>query len=44
VCLDRAVECRVCRALNAADDLARDCDLLDDDEDNDSCPLDDPTP
>ena len=30
VCLDRAVECNVCLALNIADDLDRDCDDFDD--------------
>ncbi len=29
-CLDRLVECRVCKALNAADALSRDCDDFDD--------------
>ena len=37
-CLDRLVECRVCLALNAADNLARDCDEFDDGLDNASCP------
>ena len=37
-CLDRAVECRVCVALNAADSLFVDCDLFDDGASNASCP------
>jgi hypothetical protein len=37
-CLDRAVECRACLAVNQADGLARDCDLFDDGQDNTSCP------
>jgi cysteine-rich repeat protein len=37
-CLDVLVECRVCLALNNADALARDCDLFDDGQANDSCP------
>jgi hypothetical protein len=37
VCVDRWVECRVCQALNEADDLDRDCDLFDDEIDNESC-------
>ncbi len=36
-CLDRLVECRVCRALNAADALSRDCDDFDDGLTNGSC-------
>ena len=36
-CLDRLVECRVCRALNAADALSRDCDDFDDGLANASC-------
>ena len=36
-CLDRLVECAVCRALNQADGLNRDCDLFDDGLTNDSC-------
>jgi hypothetical protein len=36
-CVDEIVECRVCRALNQADDLAVDCDLFDDGEANTSC-------
>ena len=36
-CLDRLVECRVCLALNEADDLARDCDFFDDGLENDTC-------
>jgi hypothetical protein len=38
MCLDQIVECRVCVALNQADDLAFDCDLLDDGVENSSCP------
>jgi hypothetical protein len=37
-CLDRLVECRVCEALNAVDDLNRDCDDFDDGMANGSCP------
>jgi glycerophosphoryl diester phosphodiesterase len=39
-CIDRLVECEVCLALNAADDLYHyhDCDLFDDGEANGSCP------
>jgi mono/diheme cytochrome c family protein len=37
-CIDRAVECRVCLALNAGDGLARDCDDFDDGVTNGSCP------
>ena len=36
-CLDRLVECRVCKALNAADALSRDCDDFDDGLTNASC-------
>jgi hypothetical protein len=36
-CLDRLVECQVCRALDAAGNLSRDCDLLDDGLANASC-------
>ena len=36
-CLDAAIECRVCLALNRADDLARDCDVFDDGAANESC-------
>ncbi len=36
-CVDETVECRVCLALNRADDLARDCDLFDDGMLNASC-------
>jgi cysteine-rich repeat protein len=38
VCLDEIVECRVCVALNEANDLHGDCDLLDDGMANLSCP------
>jgi hypothetical protein len=37
MCVEEVVECRVCAALNQADDLARDCDLLDDGVENSSC-------
>jgi cysteine-rich repeat protein len=37
-CLDELVECQVCLALNAADDLVRDCDAFDDGAVNGSCP------
>jgi len=36
-CVDEIVECRVCRALNQADDLAANCDFIDDGEANKSC-------
>jgi len=36
-CVEEVVECRVCNALNQADDLAVDCDLLDDGLENASC-------
>jgi hypothetical protein len=36
-CLDRTVGCRICLTLNGAAFLDRDCDLLDDGADNDSC-------
>jgi hypothetical protein len=36
-CLDRLVECQVCKALNQADGLNQDCDLFDDGFENDSC-------
>jgi hypothetical protein len=36
-CVDAAVECRACLALNAAAGLARDCDLFDDGAANGSC-------
>jgi len=38
ICVDQVVECRICTALNQADDLALDCDLLDDGVGNSSCP------
>jgi hypothetical protein len=38
MCVDQIVECRVCVALNQADDLALECDLLDDGIENSSCP------
>jgi hypothetical protein len=38
ICVDQILECRVCVALNQADDLALDCDLLDDGVGNSSCP------
>jgi hypothetical protein len=37
-CLDEIVECRVCLALNEADNLSVDCDLFDDGQVNASCP------
>ncbi len=37
-CLEARVECRVCLALNEADNLARDCDEFDDGAFNASCP------
>ena len=37
-CLDVFIECSVCRGLNEADALDRDCDLFDDRELNSSCP------
>ena len=37
-CMHKLVECRVCRALNDADGLFRDCDELDDGQLNGSCP------
>ena len=36
-CVDQLVECLVCGALNAVDDLSRDCDLFDDGLPNGSC-------
>lgn len=36
-CVEETVACRVCVALNQADDLAVDCDLLDDGRENASC-------
>ena len=36
-CLDRHVECRICRMLNLVDELAQDCDLFDDGLANASC-------
>ena len=38
MCLDAAVECRVCLALNQADGLRIDCDGFDDGLVNGSCP------
>jgi hypothetical protein len=38
ICVDQIIECRVCAALNEADDLALACDLLDDGVENSSCP------
>jgi endo-1,4-beta-xylanase len=38
VCVDQRVECRVCLALNAVDNLARGCDEFDDGAVNGSCP------
>ncbi len=39
-CIDERVECRVCLTLNAADNLAVDCDKFDDGQENMSCPRD----
>ena len=36
-CVDRLVECRVCRMLNATDALTADCDLFDDSILNSTC-------
>lgn len=36
-CLERLVECKVCRTLNVANNTSRDCDLFDDGLPNDSC-------
>ena len=38
LCLQRSAGCRICTALNEADGLFGDCDLVDDTVDNDSCP------
>ncbi len=37
ICLDEVVECRVCLAVNQADDLSVDCELFDDGLVNASC-------
>jgi hypothetical protein len=37
ICVDQVLECGVCASLNQADDLALDCDLLDDGVENSSC-------
>ncbi len=37
-CLEQRVECRVCLALNQADNLDRSCDEFDDGLFNGSCP------
>ncbi len=37
-CVEAATECRVCKALNASDGTATDCDLFDDGVANNSCP------
>ncbi len=37
-CVDRLVGCELCLALNAADNLVRDCDDFDDGLSNGSCP------
>jgi cysteine-rich repeat protein len=38
-CVNTRVQCRVCLLLNEVDGLARDCDVVDDgDDDDDSCP------
>ena len=36
-CVDRLVECRVCKMLNAMDDLSTNCDAFDDGVLNASC-------
>jgi len=36
-CLEAVARCRTCESYNAADDLARDCDLFDDAADHGSC-------
>src|SRR5262245_46399259 len=36
-CIERAVKCRVCLAIDRADGLTRDCDLFDDGAANESC-------
>jgi hypothetical protein len=38
MCVEEIVNCRVCVALNQADDLSLDCDFLDDGVGNSSCP------
>ena len=37
-CLDASISCRVCRALNESDNLERNCDLLDNNTADASCP------
>jgi hypothetical protein len=37
MCVEESIACRVCAALNQADDLALDCDLFDDGAANSSC-------
>jgi hypothetical protein len=37
ICVDQIIECRVCAALNVADDLALNCDLPVDGVENSSC-------
>ena len=37
-CVDRIVECEVCRALDVLDGLTRDCDVFDDNLANFTCP------
>ena len=37
LCLEQRAECRICQALNIADDLLVDCDLFDDGVANGSC-------
>lgn len=37
-CVERSTACRACLAWNAADDLRKDCDPIDDGLDNDTCP------
>ncbi len=38
-CIDAMVECAVCKSLNEADDLSRDCEAFDDGQANGSCPF-----
>lgn len=37
-CMDLRTDCHLCRLFNAIDDLAVDCDLIDDQQANSSCP------
>ena len=36
-CIETPIECAVCLAINSADEIGADCDLLDDDSSNGSC-------